>query len=111
MTIMTLYSQYIYSLVSHTITHKNLFNINNEIHKYKCNNNNNLHLPVANLSKLNTRSYASDMSFFNSNSQYIKDFIANLTKVKSTLNRFLYHYSLYSLNEYSKYKEAEQFKP
>jgi len=49
----TLYSQYIYSLVLYTINNKHLFDTNNEIHKYRTRNNNNLHHPIANLSKLN----------------------------------------------------------
>ena len=55
--IMTLYSQYIYSLVLYTINNKHLFDANNEIHKYKTRNNNNLHCPIANLSKFNNGAY------------------------------------------------------
>jgi hypothetical protein len=57
MEIMTLYSQYIYSLVLYTINDKHLFDTNNKIHKYKTRNNNNLHLPVATLSKFNKGAY------------------------------------------------------
>jgi hypothetical protein len=46
MEIMTLYSQYIHSLVLYTINNKHLFDTNNEIYKYKSRNNNNLHLPI-----------------------------------------------------------------
>jgi hypothetical protein len=53
MEIMTLYSQYIYSLVLYTVNNKHLFDTNNEIHKYNTRNNNNLHLQLANLSKFN----------------------------------------------------------
>jgi len=52
-----LYSQYIYSLVLYTINNKHLFDANNEIHKYKNRNNNNLHRPIANLSKFNKGAY------------------------------------------------------
>ena len=41
---MMLYFQYIYSLVLHTINNKHLLDTNNEIHKYKTRNNNNLFL-------------------------------------------------------------------
>ena len=51
--ILTLYSQYIYSLVLYTTNNKHLFDTNNEIHKYETMNNNNLHRPIANLSKFN----------------------------------------------------------
>jgi len=83
MEIMTLYSQYIYSLVLYTINNKHLFEANNEIHKYKTRNNNNLyHLP-----------------------QYIKVSTNDHKYFKSTLKRFLYHHSFYSMNEYYEYKE------
>jgi hypothetical protein len=110
MEIMT-YSQYIYSLVLYTVTNKHLFDTNNEIYKYKTRNNNNLHLPVANLSKFNKGAYISGIKVFNHLPQYIKDLISNQTYFKSTLKRFLYHHSFYSVNEYYKYKEVEEFKP
>jgi hypothetical protein len=49
MEIMTLYSQYIYSLILYTVNNKHLFNTNNEIHTYRTRYNNNLHLPIVNL--------------------------------------------------------------
>jgi len=57
------YSQYIYSLVLYTINNKQLFDINNEIHKYKTRNNNNLHRPIANLSKFNNGAFISGIKF------------------------------------------------
>jgi hypothetical protein len=65
MEIMTLYSQYIYSLVLDTINNKHLFDANNEIHKHKTRNNNNLHRPMANLSKFNKGAYISGIKVFN----------------------------------------------
>jgi len=65
MEIMTLNSQYTYSLVLYTINNKNLFETNNEIHKHKTRNNNNLHLPIANLSKFNKGAYTSGIKVFN----------------------------------------------
>ena len=40
---------------------RGLFDTNKEIHKYKTRNNNNLHLPIANLSKFNKGAYLSGM--------------------------------------------------
>jgi hypothetical protein len=57
--IMTLYSQYIYSLVLFTVKNKHLFDANNEIHKYETRNNNNVHLPLDNLLKFNKGAYIS----------------------------------------------------
>jgi hypothetical protein len=92
---MTLYSQYIYSLVLYTVNNKHLFDTNNEIHKYKTRNNNNLHLPVATFSKFNKGAYISGIKVFNHLPQCIKDLIGNQKNFKSTLNRFLYHHSFY----------------
>jgi hypothetical protein len=111
MEIMTLYSQYIYSLALCTINNKHLFDTNNEIHKYKTRNNNNLQLLLANLSKFNKGAYISGTAIFNHLPQYIKDLTDNQTIFKSTLKGFLCHHSFYSMNEYYKYKEAEEFKP
>jgi hypothetical protein len=108
--IITLYSQYIYSLVLYTVNNKHLFDANNEIHKYKTRNNNNLHLPLASLSKFNKGAYISGIKVFNHLPQYIKDLTNNQTYFKSTLKRFLYHHSFYSMNEYYNYK-AEEFIP
>jgi hypothetical protein len=105
MEIMTLYSQYIYSLVLYTINNKHLFDTNKEIHKYETRNNNNLHRPVANLSKFNKGAYISGIKIFNHFSQYIKALTKDHKYFKSTLKRFLYHYSFYSMNEYCEYKE------
>jgi hypothetical protein len=109
--IMTLYSQYIYSLVLYTVNNKHLFDANNEIHKYETRNNNNLHLPLANLSKFNKGAYISGIKVFNHLPQCIKDLIKNQTYFKSILKRLLYHHSFYSMNEYYNYKEAEEFRP
>jgi len=102
---MTLNSQYIYSLVLYTINNKHLFDTNNEIHKYKTRNNNNLHHPMTNLSKFNKGAYISSIKVLNHLSQYIKDLGNDHKYFKSTLKRFVYHHSFYSMNEYSEYRE------
>ena len=105
MEILTLYSQYIYSFVSYTINKKHLFDTNNEIHKYKARNKNNLHHPIANLSKFSNGAYISGIKVFNHLPQYIKALTNDHKYFKSTLKRFLYHHSFYSMNEYYEYSE------
>jgi hypothetical protein len=61
--IMTLYSQYIYSLILYTVNNKYLFNTNNEIHTYRTRYNNNLHLPIVKLSEFNKGAYISGVKF------------------------------------------------
>jgi len=103
--IMTLYSQYIYSLVLYTINNKHLFDANNEIHKYKTRNNNNLHRPIASLSKFNKGTYISGIKVFNNLPRYIKALTNDHKYFKSILKMFLYHHSFSSVNEYYEYKE------
>jgi len=104
MEIMTLYSQYIYSLVLYTINNKHLFDANNEIHKYKTRNNYNLNRPIVNLSKSNKGAYISGIKVFNHLPQYVKALTNDHKYFEFTLKRFLYH-SLYSMNEYYEHKE------
>jgi hypothetical protein len=51
MEIMTVYSQYTYSVLLFTINNRYLLKTNNEIHKYKTRVSCNLHLPAVNLKK------------------------------------------------------------
>ena len=107
---MTFYSQYIHSLVLYTVNNKHLFDVNNKIHKYKTRNNNDLYLPLVSLSKFNKGAYVPGIKVFNHLPQYIKELINNQTYFKSTLKRFLYYHSFYSMNEYYNYK-AEDSRP
>jgi hypothetical protein len=85
------YSQYIYSLIRHTVNNKHLFNTNNEIHNYKTSYNNNLHLPIANSTKFNKGAYISGVKVFSHLPQYIKALANDQKCFKVTLKRFLYH--------------------
>ena len=105
MEILMLYFQYIFSLVLYTINSKHPVDTNNEIHKYKTRHNNNLHCPIATLSKFNSGAYISGIKVFNHLPQYIKALTNDHKYFKSTLKRFLYHHSFYSVNKYYEYKE------
>ena len=100
MGIMMLYSQYIYSLVLYTSNNKHLFDANNEIHEYKTRNNSNLHCPIADVSKFSKGAYISGIKVFNHLPQYSKALPNDHKYFKSTLKRFLYHHSFYSMNEF-----------
>jgi hypothetical protein len=102
---MTLYSQYIYSLLLYTISNKYLFNTNNEIYKYKTRSLNDLHLPAVKLTKCNKGAYISGIKVFNHLPQAIKMLITDESSFKSALKRFLYHHSFYFMNEYHKFNE------
>jgi hypothetical protein len=102
---MTLYSQCIYSLLLFAVDKKHLFTANNEIHKYNARNNNNLHPTLANLTKYNNGPYVSGIKVFSHLPQYLKALVHNPEHFRSSLKRFLYHHSFYSMEQYYEYKE------
>jgi len=105
MQMMTLYSQYIYLLLLFTVDNKHLFTANNEIHKYNTRNNNNLHSALANLTKYNKGPCISGIKVFSHLPQYLKALVHNPKNLRSSLKRFLYHHSFYSMEEYCVCKE------
>jgi hypothetical protein len=105
MEIVALYSQYIYLLILYTVNNEHLFNTNNEIHTHRTRYNNSLHLPEVNLSKFKKEPFISGVKAYNHLPQYLKILANDQKSFKSTLNRFLYHHSFYSMEEYYEYKE------
>ena len=105
MQIMTLYSQYIYSIILFTVNNKQFFIANNEIHKCYTKNNNNVHLASTNLAKYKKGPFISGIKIFNHLPQYLKTLDHNSVHFRSALKRFLYHHSFYSMGEYYEYKE------
>ena len=102
---MTLYSQYIYSIILSVVNNEYIFATNNEIHKYNTRNNNNLHPALSNLTKFNKGPCISGIKAFNHLPQYLKVLDHNSLYFRSSLKRFFYHHSFYSLEEYYEYKE------
>ena len=101
MEIMTLYSQYIFSLISFTVDNKHIFTSNNKIHKYSTKNNTNLHLPTVNYKG----PYSSGTRAFNHLPRHLKLLVNDVKCFKISRKRFLYHHSFYSLQEYYGLKE------
>jgi hypothetical protein len=103
MQIMTLCSQCIFSLILFTVKNKPLFPPNNEIHKYKTRNNTNLHLPSVNITKYYKGPHISGLKDFNNLPLHIKSLANDMKSFKTSLRRFLYRHSFYSIEEYHKY--------
>jgi len=103
--IMTLHSQYIFSLIIFTVDNKHLFTPNNEIHRYSTRNNSNLNLPTINLSKFYKGPYISGTKAFNHLPLYLKLLVSDVKCFKISLKRFLYHHSFYLVKEYYKHNE------
>jgi hypothetical protein len=106
MGIMTLYSQYIYSLLLFIINNKNLFFINGEIHKYKTRVYKDIHMPAVNLTKYKKRPYITGIKVFNCLPQSIKLLVNEEKSFKLALKKFLYHHSFYSMNEYYQHAKS-----
>ena len=98
--IMTMYSQYIYSLMLYTVGNQHLFSSNNSIHQYRTRYNNDLHLPIVNLKKYKDGPYFMAIKIYNHLPEYIKALTSDLKSFKKTLKGFLCRHSLYSIQEY-----------
>jgi len=104
---MTLYSQYIFSIIMFTLNNKQLFSSNNEIHNYGTRSNNLLHPPLTNLTKHKKGPYINGIKIYNHLPQHLKKLEQNLKYFVAALKGFLYHHSFYSINEYLEYKESK----
>jgi len=103
--IMTLHSQYIFSLILFTIDNKHLFIPNNELHSYLTRNNTNLHLPAVNLTKFYKGPLISGIKAFNHLPRHLKLLASDVKCFKRSLKRFLYHHSFYTTKEYYELNE------
>jgi len=89
----------------YTVKNKPLFTPKNKMHKYKTRNNTNLHLPTVNITKYYKGPYISGLKVFNHLPRHIKSLANDMKSFKTSLNRFLYHHSLYSTEEYYEYND------
>ena len=98
--ILSLVSQYIYSLLIFVINSKNHFKKNKEHHNIFTRQINNLHLPQANLTIYQKGPCYSGIRVFNSLPTDIKDISDSPAKFKTALKHFRYPHSFYTLDEY-----------
>jgi hypothetical protein len=99
------YCQYIFSLILFTVKSKPIFTPNNKIHKYKTRNSTNLHLPTVNITKYYKGPYISGLKAFNHLPRHINSLANDMKSFKTSLKRFLYHHSFYSIEEYYEYND------
>ena len=105
MQILTLYSQYIYSLILFVVNNKYLFTTNNEIHEHNTRNNTNLHPVLSNLTKFNKGPGISGIKAFNQLAHHLKALDYNSSHFRTSLKRFLHHHSFYTIDECFEYKD------
>jgi len=98
--ILTLYSQYIFSILMFVVKHKDIFTFNMELHKINTRHKLDLHVPSVNLTKVQKRVYYSGVTLYNSLPLDIKEVAHNTLKFKHVLKKFLLKNSFYSIEEY-----------
>ena len=98
--ILTLYSQYIFSVLMFVVKHKDIFTFNIELHKINTCHKLDLHVPSANLTKVQKGVYYSGVTLYNSLPLDIKEVAHNILKFKHELKKFLLKNSFYSIEEY-----------
>jgi len=98
--VLSLPSQYIFSLLIFVNKNRGLFQSNSEIHDLNTRFNHNLHLPSANLTLVQKAVLCSGSKIYNHLPLNIK-VLSNDTKIfKSTLKSYLIEHMFYSLEEF-----------
>ena len=79
---MTMYSQYIYSLMLFTVKNNHLFTPNSKIHEHRKRCSNDLHFPIANLKRYTEGPYFSAIKIYNHLPEFVKSLASDLKKFK-----------------------------
>jgi hypothetical protein len=98
--ILTLPSQYIFSLLLFVNKNREMFLSNSEIHYINTRYNYNLHLPSTNLALVQKGVLYSGSKVYNCLPSNIEVLSNDTKRFKSTLNSYLFEQAFYSLDEY-----------
>jgi len=98
--ILTLPSQYIFSVLVFIAENRDLFMFNRDIHSFNTQNHLDLHLPSTHLTVVQRGVLYSGCKIFNKLPVQIKSHFENLWNFKNILKNYLIEHSLYSLEEY-----------
>jgi hypothetical protein len=98
--ILTIYGQYIYSLLMFVVKFKELFSQNSDIHDRNTRYNLNLHFPATNLKLVKKGVLYSGVKIYNHLPTCIKGHFREPKCFKIKLRKFLPEHFLYSLDEY-----------
>ena len=99
MEILTLYSQYLYSLLVFTVENKHSFTLNKDVHTHTTRYNSNIHLSTVNLTKYHKGPYKSGGKAFDHLPLSIKNLAEDPKAFKVAFKKFLYRHSFYSIEE------------
>jgi len=103
--IMTLHSQYIFSLILFAIDNKHLFTHNNDLYTYSTRDSANLHLPAVKLSEFSKGPFVSGIKAFSHLHNHLRLLVSDMKCFKISLKRFLCHHSFYTIKEFYDYNE------
>jgi hypothetical protein len=102
--ILTLKSQYIYSLPLFVVNNRPHFEANSTIHSVNTRTEKDSHYPLFQLTVSQKGTYYARIKVFNSLPAVIKELSHKIEQFKIVLKNFLLLHSFYTLNEYFKYK-------
>jgi len=98
--ILTLTSQYIFSLSLFVVLNKGYFASNSVFHNFNTRHKNNLHLPQVSLTMHQKGVFFTGIKVFNALPRPIKDISNNPKKFKVALKRYLLAHSFYTVDEF-----------
>ena len=98
--ILSLPSQYIFSLLIFLNKNKNQFIVNSAVHNYTARQHTNFHLPSVSLTKCQKGIGYLGVKVFNKLPKYLKEEFDNPKKFKQSLKNYLSIKTFYSLQEY-----------
>jgi hypothetical protein len=98
--ILTLYSQYIYSILMFVVGHRDIFTFNNEVHGLNTRQKLDLHVPSVKLTKVKKGVYYTGITLYNKLPNSIRDKANNYHQFRIILKKFLRNNPFYSIEEY-----------
>jgi hypothetical protein len=100
--ILTVYSQYIFSLMKFLLQNQEMFTSNSEVHNINTRNKSKLYKPISNITLYQKGVYSMAIRIFNKLPEYIANSLGNKKTFIATLSQYVVKKSFYSLAEFLK---------
>jgi len=98
--ILTLPSQYIFSLLLFTVKNRKLFHVNQDLHSLGTRQQQNFHQPLVNLKKYQLGPYYMGLKLYNTLPTFLKTESHSFVSFRLSLKKFLLESSIYSIDEF-----------
>jgi len=98
--ILTLPSQYIFSLLLFTIKNRKLFHVNQDLHSLGTRQQQNFYQPLVNLKIYQLGPYYMGLKLYNTLPTFLKTEFHSFVSIRSSLKKFLLEFSIYSLGKF-----------